>query len=215
MSDLPVSAAAVFVVTAVLLTACGGSAPDPRAEGKEDAPVAVSSLDPVAATPPGGPTPVRGPAATRPLPVDASLSDPVMGHRFEVAQVVHGFAAPARLSALTGRQFVLVEVTAVAGEKYYSSLDGTELTIVEPGSAAPSSATSVISAEMTAAGYPPLARVRAGGSGTGWLAFLLSKTDSRGLLLRYTRLPYIDTSTDQPIPRATFDVRLPDPAAST
>lgn len=189
-------------------TAAPSSGPAPATSA---APTAASAA-PTSAS--AGPTPASaGPTGTAPkkVPLNATISDPVLGDTITVTGLVRSFPIPTRLPALQGaRELVLVDLTLHAGSKYTGGLSPDAFMIVTADGGADNGDTTVVEPEMTKAGYKPLADqgVHSGQSGSGWVAFEVSPLNSPTLTLRYKRDAATVIGSGATIPAKTFNVPL-------
>ena len=196
----PSRLAPALLVPALLLTACGGSsdASDTAAPTTESS----SSAPATSASPSGD---------SEPIPVGQTITDPVMGHEITVLNVVRNFPI-APDSPMADKELVLVEVAATAGTEFYAGLPTSSFALTEPGEDIPSSSTTAVADDMTAAGYTPYADVDSGESGTGWLAFFVYQPGATGLQLQYERQAAGVIGSGEQIQAEVFSVPLPDPA---
>lgn len=152
------------------------------------------------------------PAGLTKIPVNKQIVDPVMGDKVTVVALVRNFPIPAKFSAIQDREIVLVDIKGTAGTKFYSGIQGSGFSILEPGSTIPDSETSIVADEMAKAGFTPLPNdeIDTGKTGEGWLAFTVVKKGATGLSFRMLRLAAGVVGSSQTIPRKEFVVPLPD-----
>ncbi|BCJ34348.1 hypothetical protein Athai_18510 [Actinocatenispora thailandica] len=199
------SAVASLAVVALAATGCQGAGTDGASGVARSA--APTSAAPSSATP--APS-TGGTGAGKPVAVHETITDPVMGDKVLVRQVVRDFPVPASMSAVADREIVLVQVRATAGSKYYAGWQATSLSVVANGEENPETSTDALIAAMKRAGYPPMADdgdLDTGKSGGGWLAFVVDPEDVPRLTLRMKR-PAATTSDGGSISAHDFDVPL-------
>jgi hypothetical protein len=109
-------------------------------------------------------------AAQQKIAVDETTKDDVMGHTIKVTGLARNFEAPNHANIPEGGgEWVLVEVDVKAGERYSGGVQG-GFKLTSAGELA-GSATGIIDAEMTTAGFTPWEEASAGEQTQGWIAF--------------------------------------------
>lgn len=195
------------------LSACSGGASSNPA-GASPAGTASTSATPSS---PETTSPSASPETTSPpapdsskKPVNRTIRDDVLGHTIVVRSIVRNFPVPDRYPAIKdSRELVLVDLQLKAGNKYRTGLGGSEFSVVTADGGANNRHTTIVAAEMTKAGYEPLSsEVDPGETGSGWVAFTVSPTDSKALKLRYKRLASQVIGSGKQIPEKTLDVVL-------
>ncbi len=188
-----------LLASALLLTACSGSS------GTSDTavPQAESTFARDSSAPAG---------QEEKLPVDETITDPVMGHEITVLNVVRDFPVAAD-SPMADKELVLVEVEAAAGTEFFTGLPTSGFRLTEPGEEVPAPSTTAVVDDMDGAGSTPYTDVDAGGIATGWLAFVLSRPGATGLELEYERPAAGVIGSDEQVEAEVFSVPLPDPGA--
>ncbi|MGL5929118.1 MAG: hypothetical protein ACRCY8_09290 [Dermatophilaceae bacterium] len=202
--SLRLLAGVVAGATALALGGCSGDEPDTRSSGA----AAPESSTSASASPSGSPS-ASGSASAgmgTKKPYAQRVVDDVMGHRIEFTGVVRGFSSKEFTNVTEdGGEFVLVQVKATAGEKYSGGVNGGWKLESPDGSANPS--TSIVEADMKAAGYEPFERLSRGESGTGWVAFQVNSA-SPSYTLVYTRQAAKVIGSDTTIPAKTWEFPL-------
>lgn len=191
---------AVLGVALAALAACQGNSSHSSSQSGTKAPSSAASASATTAA---------GSGSTKAVPVTATFDDPVMGDHVVAKSMVRDFPVPASMSAVSGREIVLVEVTATAGSAYYAGWQTTQLAIVVNGEENQESDTDDLDAAMTRAGYPPIpdGNVDTGKTATGWVPFVVDPRDAPQLTLRMKRVA-ATTDDGKDIPAQNFDVAL-------
>jgi hypothetical protein len=209
------AALASLLTIAVLGVAACGSDPEPAAESSGDS--TSTSTESESAMPSESPSDGAtdngsGGAASEPIAVGKTVTDPDLGDKVVVKNVVRNFPIPASAQAMAdnGNELVLVEMEVSVGEKYYSNIDSSSFTWgvgTEEYSGQSASQPDVQSA-MKAAGYTPLETVRTGESGSGWVAGFLKKPNDPAGYVAYRRVE-LRGSDGKSFPEKSWPVTLP------
>jgi len=147
--------------------------------------------------------------SSKPVTVNKTITDPVLGLKFDVLKYVANYqpsaAAKAKYSALEDEDVVLVEVKVTVNSQYYVTAGAGDLYLTGTANGIDEASTTILDDELTKAGYPALKDAETSGpkTSTGWVAFTPKKGLTK-LVLRYDRLAY----NGGKIPAKKFDLRL-------
>ncbi len=100
---------------------------------------------------------------------------------------------------------MLVQIDATAGDKYSGGIHGGWRLKTPDGASGP--ATSIVDAEMAAAGFSPFEELSSGESGTGWVAFQVNKK-ADSYTLEYKRLAANVIGSEETIPAKIWSFPL-------
>lgn len=149
--------------------------------------------------------------SAKPITIDKTVTDPVMGEKFTVMKVIPDYpvtaAEKSKYSALEDESVVLVQVRVTASSKYYDSFGAGSFYLAgDPGQGFDDASTTILDDDIKAAGYDPLPDAETGKTTSGWVVFTPNK-DKTHLTLRYKRLA-AGTSDGKTIQAKNFDVPL-------
>lgn len=218
---VPLTATACLAT--LLLAACSSSTRGSNSQQSSaaGAPTSASQSESASQPEPASPTGASTAAASSSAPaagsgsaavaVNKTINDTVMGETARIIKYIKGFqpsaAAKAKYSALADEQVVLVDMKVTASSKYYDSLGADAFYLTGTPDGIDVGSTTILDADIKAAGYPPLQDADTGKTTTGWVVFTPSKQDAGKLVLRYKRLA-AGTSDGKTIPAKNFDVPL-------
>lgn len=207
--------AAAVLAGGALLAACndddsadssGTSTPSATAPATTDAPTTDAPAPSDSATDAGGDTAAQG----KPVTVNKSFTDDVMGEKATVISYISGFqpsaASKGKFSALEDENVVLVNVKVTASAKYYDSFGATSFYLTNQSNGIDQASTTILDDDIKAAGYTPLEDAKTGKSTTGWIVFT-PKKDETALVLRYKRLA-ANASDGTKITAKNFDIPM-------
>ncbi|WP_031516286.1 hypothetical protein [Streptomyces sp. NRRL F-5123] len=207
--------AAAVMAGSALLTACNDdsgdssdttSSPSATAPATTDAPTTDAPAPTDSATDAGGDTAAQG----KPVPVNKSFADDVMGEKATVISYISGFqpsaASKSKFSALEDEYVVLVNVKVTASSKYYDTFGAGSFYLTNQSNGIDQASTTILDDDIKAAGYTPLEDAETGKSTTGWVVFT-PKKDETALVLRYKRLA-ANASDGTKITAKNFDIPL-------
>lgn len=202
MKPLLLGAAAGTILLA--LTACNSqptttSTPlAPSSPPSTSAPATPSESPSADASPPA--------AASQAIQLNKTVDDPVLGIKVTFVQAIRGL--PAQTDAMKDRELVVVEVKIDATNATYATLTNDSSFHWAVGDKiAQNAASDKVTAYMTANGYTPLAPVKAGTSGGGWIAGYLLPANSPDAVVKYWQLPFSDSS-GKTFPQKEYPVAL-------
>ncbi|MGL4173763.1 MAG: hypothetical protein ACRCTR_06790 [Actinomycetota bacterium] len=179
--------------------------------GDESAPASSNAapLTSASASPSTGSSPTNtAPASTgTKKSYSQKIEDDVLGHRIAFTSVVRGFSSKEYAWVTEeGGEFVLIQVDAVAGEKYGGGVYGGWKLQSPDGET--HIASTLAKPDMKAAGYEPLEGVISRGeSGKGWVAFQVDKISPTYTLV-YTRPAANVIGSDEVIPKKVWEFPL-------
>jgi hypothetical protein len=180
----------------------------PAATAPADTAVAEASSADAAPADPGDDASKAGPAGDPPILLSKSASSAAYGDSWTVRKVVRHFPPPASLPGLKRREIVAVKLRITSGAKYYTLVGPLSFTLFGDDGQERSPST-IVDVDLAGAGLtPPLQDVRQGGTGEGWVTFILDHPESRSLTLRYNQMPAKVRSTGLVIPAKKIDLRL-------
>ncbi|MFI0940533.1 hypothetical protein [Streptomyces sp. NPDC021020] len=206
--------AAAVIAGSALLTACNDddsssdapSSPSATAPATTDAPTTDAPAPTDSATDAGGDTAAQG----KPVTVNKSFTDDVMGEKATVISYISGFqpsaASKGKFSALEDENVVLVNVKVTASSKYYDSFGATSFYLTNQSNGIDQASTTILDDDIKAAGYTPLEDASTGKTTTGWVVFTPKKTET-SLVLRYKRLA-ANASDGTKITAKNFDIPM-------
>ena len=185
----------------------GSSTTSTTAPAKAAAPESSGSAVPASSTPAAsGPTPAAG----VPVAVNKNFAEPNIGESGTVLKYVRNFpvsaASKTKYSTLNDVEVVLVEVTVHSSTKYYDTLGSDSFFLLGNDGERISENDTVVTADMTAAGYPILKDAENGASSTGWMAVLVDRGFTQLTLQYYTLAA--TTSDGSTIPAKKINIRL-------
>jgi ABC-type glycerol-3-phosphate transport system substrate-binding protein len=198
----PTHLAALAAAAALTLAACGGS-DDSGSETSDPATSAATSAAPEPTESTGAPA-----AEQTQLKVDETIQDDAMGDTVKITGVVRDFPATSNTAiAEGGGEWVLVEIDGTSGEKYSGGLSGV-FSLYTPDGTLAGASTSIIDADMEAAGFTPFESPDAGEQATGWQAFQVN-TRADAYQVQYKRLGANVIGSDKTIPTKVWKIDLP------
>jgi|UPI0003C7E9AE hypothetical protein len=190
------TAVAAAVTLTLGLAACGSddsdtsadTTPSPSVEETEDAEEAPESQT---------------------LPVDLTITDDVLGDTIRVTQMVRDFQPTEGGGSIVedGGEFVLLELDLAAGDQFSGGIQGGWKLVGTDGELAGSS-TSIVDADMEAAGFTPLEEPSSGETAKGWVAFQIN-TREDAYQFEYKRLAAKVIGQDTEIPEKIWTEPLP------
>lgn len=212
-------------IACVALAGCGGSgdktagapavpssAPSSAAAPTSSAPSSDSSSAPASSAPSSAPSSAQASAsakAAKPVKVDKSFNDTVMGDKGTVLEVIRNYqpsaASLSKYSSLADEEVVLVEVKVTSSSKYYDSVGATSF-YIEGAPGTNDASTTILDSEIKAKGYKPLPDAEEGKSTSGWIVFTPDK-GGKHLKLDFKRLA-AKTSDGKSIPAKDFMIPL-------
>lgn len=200
----PMPLAALAAAAVLTLAACGGS---DDSESSDSSPAAAESSATTEPTEPTGSS--EAPAAEQTqLKVDETIQDDAMGDTVTITGLVRDFPATSNTAiAEGGGEWVLVEIDAKSGEKYSGGLSGV-FSLYTPDGTLAGASTTIIDADMEAAGFTPFESPDAGEQGKGWQAFQVN-TRADAYQLQYKRLGANVIGSDKTIPTKVWKIDLP------
>jgi hypothetical protein len=164
----------------------GPSAPAPTSPAPAGTSSAGTSASSTGSTAAGGTGAVAGRVA-----VNKSFANPAMGESGTVLAYVRHFPLPASTyrkdPGLHDAEIVLVQVKVQSSTKYYDSFGSGSFSLID-GTGQENGSTSVIDAQMSAAGYAPLKDATDGATTTGWIAFTPGTGATAHLTVEYKGL---------------------------
>lgn len=188
---------AAVIAGGALLTACNDddSSSDASSSPSASAPAATTSDAPAptdSAAPTGSATSAGDAAGqSKPVPVNKSFTDDVMGDKATIISYVSGFqpsaAAKSKFSALEDENVVLVNVKVTASSKFYDTFGAGSFYLTAQSNGIDQASTTILDDDIKAAGYAPLEDAETGKTTTGWVVFTPKKAET-SLVLRYKRL---------------------------
>jgi hypothetical protein len=170
-------------------------------------PTTVSSQPAATSAPAQQATTRSARAAAKPVTVNKTINDPVLGEKTVVIKYMPykpTAASLSKYSALQDEDVILVDVTATASSKYYDTMGADSFYLVADGTE--DASTTILDSEIKAAGYPPLPDADTGKTTTGWVVFTPDK-GAKKLVFRYKRLA-AQTSNGKTITAKDFDIPL-------
>ncbi|MFI0898843.1 hypothetical protein [Streptomyces sp. NPDC020983] len=207
--------AAAVIAGSALLTACNddsgdssdtSSSPSATVSATIDAPTTEAPSATASATGAGGDTAAQG----KPVAVNKSFTDDVMGEKATVVSYIAGFqpsaASKSKFSALADENVVLVNVKVTASSKYYDTFGADSFYLTNQSNGIDQASTTILDDDIKAAGYAPLEDAETGKTTTGWIVFTPKKTET-ALVLRYKRLA-AKASDGTKITAKNFDIPL-------
>jgi hypothetical protein len=219
------TALAVVASAALIMTACssssgsdsGGSVAAPSSDTSSAPSTETTSESSSAAAPTSSTaaptTSAAVDAASKPVPVNKSASDPVFGSKFTVLSYIRNYQVPAaskqKYSALEDEEVILVQLKVTAGKKYYVSFgpDDFYLTNTKNGYDEGESNSLLEGVIGEQSNLKVLEDASAGETSTGWVIFTPKKDGLKSLTLRYKRLA-AGTSNGKTIPAKNIDIPL-------
>lgn len=208
---------AAVIAGGAFLTACNdddsssdATSPSPSAS----APATTDAPSPTAdtAAPTDSPSAAGGGTAAqgKPVTVNKSFTDDVMGEKATVISYISGFqpsaASKSKFSALEDEDVILVNVKVTASSKYYDTFGADSFYLTAQSNGIDQASTTILDDDIKAAGYPPLEDAETGKTTTGWVVFT-PKKDEKTLVLRYKRLA-AQASDGTKITAKNFDIPL-------
>lgn len=200
-----------FVAGATLLAACSGTPSGSSTTSPTGAPPATTAAAPgttASAVPTAPPTTTALVGPGPKIAVNASISDPALGHTITIHQIQRRWPWPANYGiAADVFELVAVDMTWSTGAAYTAWL-APDMFTISSGGKFPNLADSVINAYLGKLKYPLMpAKVLHGKKARGWVVFKVDPKNAKVLSLTYSR-PIVQVSGGDDIAAKTFSVPL-------
>lgn len=200
--------AALAAVAALTLSACGGSDSDGEAASESTPSSAASSASTDDTMPSTDVSTSSAPAGPTKIAVNGGFTDDVLGDSAKITALVRDFPATSNTTiAEGGGEWVLVEIDAKAGTKYTGGFRG-PFALLDASGNVVGSPTTVIDADVKAAGYTPFVEADSGKESKGWIVFQVNNRQD-SYTFRYKRQAASVIGGGDPIPEKIYTVELP------